>query len=146
MAQAPQDLVIRPLREDERLYVLVSWRDSYHDHHSDHICPRDKIKRCWGCGVIDRLLDKSEVLVACHRDSPDVVLGYVVFQSAPDGALVIHYCHVKRAFQRLGIATALIDAATSAPHSHVEYTHETHFMRFIFRTDWRPAKWRLLLS
>ena len=145
MAQATQDLILRPLMEDERLYVLVSWRDSYHDHHSDHICPRDKIKRCWGYGVIDRLLDKGEVIVACHRDAPDVALGYVVFQRDGDG-IILHYCHVKKSFQRFGIATALIDSAISTDHSWVEYTHETQFSRYIHRPNWRPAKWRLLLG
>jgi GNAT superfamily N-acetyltransferase len=59
--------------------------------------------------AIERILSTPGivVLVAVCRDVPDEVLGYCVSAKRSD----VLYCFVKRTYQRMGIATALLSAS-----------------------------------
>jgi hypothetical protein len=54
--------------------------------------------------VLDSILSKADakVLVACHRDEPEVIFGYLIYEPG-----TLHYAFVKEAFQKLGIAKSL---------------------------------------
>lgn len=53
--------------------------------------------------VIDRLLQRSQVLVACDPSDPGEVWGYCV-----NDTRAIHWVYVKQVFRRFGIATELL--------------------------------------
>lgn len=54
---------------------------------------------------LERILNSPQtfITVACTNDDPDTILGYAILG---DGG-IIHYVHVKEAFRKFGIATAL---------------------------------------
>lgn len=53
--------------------------------------------------VIDHILAKSEILIACVKEDPGIILGYLIYEQN-----VIHYAFTKAAFRRLDIARDLI--------------------------------------
>lgn len=72
--------------------------------------------------VIEDLLARGRTLVACPEGDPDTILGYVIAEEAKEP--VLHWCFVKLAWRRLGIATALIESALPEPEKAV-FTHWT---------------------
>lgn len=47
--------------------------------------------------------EKTEINIACLKDSPDVILGYAVYTGK-----TLHYLYVKEVWRHIGIATFLI--------------------------------------
>lgn len=56
----------------------------------------------------------TRVVVACFKDDPDLILGYIVYDRR-----VLHWVHVKEAWRKLGIYTNLL------PQGIREATHMT---------------------
>ncbi len=72
--------------------------------------------------VVERLLERGELLIATPEDDPDTYLGYAVREQ---GTPVVHYVYVKPAFRRFGVARALL---AGLPPDFT-YTHHTHVLR-----------------
>lgn len=75
--------------------------------------------------VIHKLLDKSQTLIACLKESPDVVLGYSVFNK---DKTVIHWVYVKTSWRNIKLAEDLI------PHTIHTATHITPSGKALART------------
>lgn len=73
--------------------------------------------------IVQRLLERSKVLVACDPTLEDEIAGYAIFSHEPN---VLHWAYVKPAFRRAGVFAQLL-AATGFPAdlSGVEITHGT---------------------
>lgn len=110
---------IRDARGDDLNFIYATWLESFRydsyfgKSHRNTIFFNDYRK------VVDRLLDRSSVLVACVKDEPGTILGYLVHE--PDQ---LHYVFVKGAFRRLGIGRGLFDKAFPGQHV-IEFTHKT---------------------
>lgn len=61
--------------------------------------------------VIDGLLKKASVLVACLKDDPDVILGYSVKRDD-----VIDWVFVKKAWRKFGLGNKLIGNVKFCTH------------------------------
>jgi GNAT superfamily N-acetyltransferase len=72
---------------------------------------------------IDRLLPRSSIITALLPSVPDEVLGYVVLQVSRDDP-ICHWCYVKHAYRRLGIATQLARAACRMGTGQPLYSHK----------------------
>lgn len=59
---------------------------------------------------VGRVLRRSYTLIACNPEDPTHVFGFVTFER-PN---VVHWIYVKRAYQRVGLGQALLDAAKLA--------------------------------
>lgn len=57
--------------------------------------------------VVDYILERSEILVACEVHDENTILGYLVFEK-PD---LIHYAYVRPTLHKLNIAKDLIKLA-----------------------------------
>ncbi len=69
--------------------------------------------------VLDCLLSKSQIKVACLNDEPSVILGYLVYERT---IAIVHYVFVKEAFRELGIAHNLLlqsELPTDLTYSHM---------------------------
>lgn len=53
--------------------------------------------------VIDYILDRSEILIACDQSNEDTILGYLIYEPT-----VVHYAYVKNGLRELNIARDLI--------------------------------------
>ncbi len=116
---------VRKANPDDISFIYATWLKSYHyDSWTRSIAKSvyfDNYKL-----VIDRLLNQSEVLVACHPTDENVILGYCVFE--PN---LIHYMFIKEAFRRFGIATDLIKKAGVKESATI--THKTQMAIPILR-------------
>lgn len=75
--------------------------------------------------TIEKILQKSNVLIACDAADPTQVFGYVVAQNI-EGVKVLHYAYVKFAFRGMGLCKLLLQDAGIDKQSGGFYTHETH--------------------
>lgn len=61
--------------------------------------------------IIESLLDRAELRVACLADDEDVVLGYAIVRGS-----VLDYCFVKRPWRKQGIAYRLCLEINTCTH------------------------------
>lgn len=74
--------------------------------------------------VLEVLLRRSRVLVACDPAAPAEVWGYLVFEETPR-ACVVHWLYTKRLFRGLGLARRLVETAQALAPKPLQHTHET---------------------
>lgn len=60
--------------------------------------------------IVEALLARSVVLVACEEDDEDHVLGWFCFELLPEN-VVAHYAYVKNGYRRLGVFRRLWQVA-----------------------------------
>lgn len=118
-ALSDSDLLVRPSTAADAAFILDSWLKSYRtalDHVPGPIYWRFQRE------TVERLLSRSEVLVACNPESPEQVFGYAVAESRGP-VRVIHYLYVKHPFRGMGIGRSLL-GLIGGHGAH--YTHHTH--------------------
>lgn len=120
MSELLDKLELRPMRETDRHLVLNSWVKSYASKSSD---ARDYVGAAFGrfsddyYPVVRDLLERSNVAVACLRDEPDTIIGWMAIEDD-----VLHYALVKQRWRRLGVATWMLTDLASLP---IVFTHRT---------------------
>lgn len=118
-------------------FVTNSWLKSYRDAFAVAGIP-NRLYYYYHHKVLEHLLPRSVVVVACSEDDSDQILGWIAAEMLENQVLVIHYCYVKSTFRGLGIASMLVDTLlkSEAP-SAVMYTHRTKSSSAIERTkEW----------
>jgi hypothetical protein len=73
--------------------------------------------------VIDFLLEHGETIVACLKEDPHIIVGYMIYE--PE---TVHFIFVKQVFRRMGVAKALIQKAFGAS-GPTTYTNKTKSIR-----------------
>lgn len=110
---------IRDAIDEDIPFIYATWLESYRydsyfgKSHRNTIFFNDYKK------VLDKILLESHVSVACVKEAPDTILGYMVHEPG-----VLHYVFVKGPFRRLKIATGLFNYAFDNPY--ITYTHKTY--------------------
>lgn len=96
---------VRKFRPEDINYILATWlRGLYYGNEFFR-----RIDKEGYFGVYHRLLttllakSTTVVKVACLKEDPEVILGYVVFDDA-----AIHWVHVKKEWRAIGIAKLII--------------------------------------
>lgn len=121
---------IRPMEASDRSFVLATWLNNY--KHESYFAARisDKVFFRHHHDVVERLLARSRVLIACDPGDANEIVGYIVWEPG-----VLHWCYVKKAFRQYGLGRALL-TATDLPDdlSGVSITHATK-MWFSTRKD-----------
>jgi len=112
-----QEFDIREAIGDDLSFIYHSWIKSYKDGSALGRSCRNPIFRDNYRFIIDDILIKSNVLVACKNDNPDVVFGFIVYNNS-----TLHYVFTKQAFRRFGIAKALFNEASK---DFKDTTHKT---------------------
>lgn len=72
--------------------------------------------------IVKAMIKASDVYVACLREDQDVVVGYLAIERVTDHD-IIHFTLVKDLWQKMGVATYLIEAADPRPRAY--FTHWT---------------------
>lgn len=75
--------------------------------------------------TIEKILQKSDVVVLCDAADPSQVFGYLVHQDI-DGVRVLHYAYIKFAFRGIGLCNLLLKEANISKENGGFYTHDTH--------------------
>jgi len=98
---------LREMNADETNFILSSWLKSLRAHSVYFGAVPDQIYYEAHGESIKATLECSNVLVVTPRDSPDIVVGYLVYENRSDKYVILHYCYVKNSFRRMGIAKLL---------------------------------------
>lgn len=103
---AGAQVVLRPVRSDDVALITNSWLTSYRD--SCHVWGVPDRSYYW-CEhkVLEHLIPRSAVVVACLEEDPNVILGWIAYEMAEDGVMVLHYLYVKKHFRGMNIAKRL---------------------------------------
>jgi GNAT superfamily N-acetyltransferase len=119
-------VTIRPAEESDKAFIFATWlKGLYHGNSFYSEIEKDAYFTNYHA-VLERVLAKSSVLVACLTDTPDVVLGYAVIERGT----VLHWVFVKKSWRRFGIAKRLI------PHPILTVTHLTKLGSKLKPQEW----------
>lgn len=58
---------------------------------------------------VQRLVENSDIIIACDPTDPNFFFSYVVFKKQAD-VLVVHYAYTKHVYRKLGLLTRLLQA------------------------------------
>ena len=86
-------------------FILGTFRDSMRDDSQlAKSCKTSVFKREF-TKVIDSILARSKVTIACTKEDQSVILGYAITEDPG----ILHYLFVKEPFRRKGIANYLVN-------------------------------------
>lgn len=100
-------------------FVYDSWLKSLWPQHQS-------IQDYWECQkwLIDAILDRSHVLLACDEVDSKVIFGYAVYDDD-----MVHWVYVKHPLRRHGLASRIVDQIPH--HSKFFHSHETRHGKFL---------------
>lgn len=103
-------ITFRSPTADDYPFIIQTWGRIYRENYPINMIPAHIYFESQN-NRINLLLSTSTTMVACMDDSPNEVVGYIVFQQKGNETLVVHWAHVKGIFRRLGICKALLEQA-----------------------------------
>lgn len=97
---------VRAMRPSDREYVRLTWLNNYRESAVGIAAkmPRDLYRRCWG-KMIDAVMRRAEVRIACTDDDADTIVGFAVLVPRER---VIHYVYTREGWRELGVAGDLV--------------------------------------
>lgn len=113
-------LELRRMRESDRPLVLHSWVTSYAAKSQDARDYQGAAHSLFSSDyahVVRDLVERSNVVVACLKDAPDTVIGWMAIEND-----ALHYVLVKPRWRRMGVARWLLAALAGIP---LVITHRT---------------------
>lgn len=119
------DIEIRLAKLEDIAFIYSTWLRSY--RHSAHFTKKisNEIYYDMHHKIIDRFISRGgEILVACPKGEPDVILGYVALETSTP---IVQYIYVKKNFRRMGIGAALFKAAGN-PKTFTHWTTDTDWI------------------
>lgn len=120
------DWAIRQSKESDIPFIYSSWLESYA---STWDIKKSTFMKEYKY-VIDEILLEGCASVACKKDEPDVVFGYMVYSlDFP----TVHYAYVKENFRKHGIAKSLFDG--SGLYLPITITHRTDLAKKILPSN-----------
>lgn len=126
------NFTLRAYRDEDIPFIYNSWLKSYRDAPSMATIP-NTLYYAGQHGLIETLLERSHVVVACSSEDPSQIMGYIVYEAPRPDSSVIHWAYVKHPFRNFGVAKALEGAAT-ANRTNVRYTHRVKVCERLLRT------------
>jgi len=92
--------------------------------------------------IVERLMEESVTLIACHEDDSDQVFAWVCGVKVPE-FLAVHYAFCKQPFRAYGITKTLLSLGFGYNKKQVlVHSHKTHLARELRK----EKNWRLYYS
>ena len=118
------EIQYRPITEDDMSFILNSWLKSYRNSEfakdlANPVYFENHSK------IIQHLLAKSNVIIACNPEELTQIYGYSVFEQY-ESVTILHYIYVKFPYRKFGIAKNLFSFAQPDPK---EFTLISHIPR-----------------
>lgn len=109
-----KDLVsIRGPHPEDVNFIYASWlRGLYYGNTFYGEIPKDIFMANYH-KVLEVLLSKATVRVACLKDDPEVILGYSITRYTSTGDVALDWIFVKSAWRRIGIGKSLVQDNTN---------------------------------
>lgn len=125
-------LDIRPYNPDtDRAFVFSSWLQSFQSSTFSCLIPKDVYFSAQH-KVIEMLLKRSQVFMACDQDDNDHIYAYIVgeyLKSVGQEVFALHWMYVKSSFRGFDIPRKLLAQYEFKERNY--YTHDNSFMRKI---------------
>lgn len=114
---------VRPAAQGDVSLIFSSWLKSFRNgtancNVSNSIYFAEQHK------LIEALMKRCEVHVACSTKNPGDIYGWICFERV-QGIFTLHYVYVKQTFRSLGVANALLNLTNHDFNMAGLYTHET---------------------
>lgn len=119
----PSEIYVRDAQESDLAFIFSSWLKSYRGGFQSHMI-ENTIYYTEQHKLIERLLQRCTVQIACNPATPEDIFGYVVHERI-DGIFVLHCAYIKHPFRRLGIFLTLLEKAGFDRTSAGLFTHAT---------------------
>lgn len=106
---------IRAMIPSDFNYIINSWLKNY--KYSGLMVSRMRDKEYYPAygPIIERLMKRCDVYVACLREDEDVVIGYLAIERKSE-CDIIHYILIKELWQKMGVGRYLLQAADPKPN------------------------------
>lgn len=119
-------LVIRKAEKTDEAFIYSTWlRGLYYGNPWFREIDQETFFSKYH-GVIENVLSKASVDVACLEEDPDTVLGYVVYRGP-----ILDWVFVKKSFRKFGIARKL------APKNITTVSHLTKIGKAAKSDEWK---------
>ena len=105
---------LRSVRKQDIPFILATWLRGLRFGNNWYKLIHKHVYFTVYHAVIEQILEKPQttVTIACLKDDPDVILGFVVYENAR-----LHWVYVKQAWRKIGIAKSLVpDTITVVSH------------------------------
>lgn len=112
---------VRHATEGDVGFIFNSWLKSYRSSSFSKFIP-GPVYFDHHHKVIEAILKRATVLVACNPKDNNQIYGYLVFEQQLD-VFVGHYTYVKDAYRKMGVLGLLLNAA-KLPNNYF-YSHST---------------------
>ena len=126
---------LRQSTDNDRNYLINTWLRSYREHSTwgfIHKMPEKQYNIRYRQVILSILaLPHVRVDIMTPADDPELILGYAVTEPA-----TLHYCHIKKAYQRLGLSKLLIGHLLDG--RTVKYSHITTPFQKAYKIDSLP--------
>lgn len=116
-------ILLRPANAEDVGFIFNSWLKSFRNSEYASEIPNE-IYFSEHHKLIERLLQKYEVIVAANPEDPSQIYGFIC-AGLTDGVFTLHYVYVKHTFRRMGIGAALLNAFEHDPEFAAIYTHKS---------------------
>ena len=116
-------LSVRDATPEDRGYVARTWMETYRGSPLARSLGAAAYSFGWG-RVVTKHLDTSRCAVACLKEDPRAIVGFVVYELpvAAGKPWRVHYVCVRDTWRRQGVASMLL-AHEHVPDTGVQYTH-----------------------
>lgn len=133
---------IRQATESDRHYIINTWLRSYREHSTWKLLyyMPEKEYNIRYRRIILSILQSPNVTISILTPSDDdsLILGYAVYEPT-----TLHYIHIRKEFQKLGLAKLLISHLFDG--RNMRYSHQTKPFQARFRVeDWSFTPWLIL--
>jgi hypothetical protein len=117
------DLIrIRTMKASDFNFIINSWLKTY-KYSGPHVRRMLDSEYYPAYGpVVETLINRSDVYIACLREDPDVIVGYLAIENKQSHD-IIHFALVKELWQKMGVGKYLLTAAN--PKGLTYFTHWT---------------------
>jgi GNAT superfamily N-acetyltransferase len=102
----------RPVQPADVRFVVDSWLRSYRMSPWAGVIPNHRWFDVMHESVSELLARGAKLLVACNKDAPDQILGWVCHEKVRGGTC-IHFVYTKEIVRRRGVASELLRHVTS---------------------------------
>lgn len=140
----PHEIIIklRAHTDDDLGFIYNSWLKSF--RREVRKLSRDSYFKAQGA-VIDDIMKRSSVVVACAKEDNTHIYGYAVYELL-DGQPVIYWIYVKDPYRNNGIGGELVHYVTNKTDRVLVITHINSKLRgllkyrpFVVKRNWRPS-------
>ena len=114
-------ILLRPANAEDVGFIFNAWLKSFRN--SEHAKDlSNEIYFSEHHKVIEELLKRYDVIIACNNEDPSQIYGFICAGST-DGVFTLHYVYVKHTFRRMGIGQALLNSFQHDSNYAAIYTH-----------------------